>query len=186
MSAEKIIQQIIKDSEKEIKQIQTEAKKQATTIINTAKKEAQLEAEKIISDGKKQIENTKKIMISKAHQETKRDIMNTKEKIIEDCFTKAQQKLLALKEDEYNRIVHRLISEGCKKIGGQCNVIISKDADKKIAENMGLKVIGNIESTGGVILKSNDGKITLDNTFDGILKREKDKIRVKVGKLLFS
>jgi len=31
-----------------------------------------------------------------------------------------------------------------------------------------------------------DGKITLNHTFDGILKREKDKIRIKVGKMLFS
>jgi vacuolar-type H+-ATPase subunit E/Vma4 len=112
--------------------------------------------------------------------------MKTREKIIEECFTKAHHKLSTLKKDEYMQIVHKLITKGCKKIDGQCNVIISRDTDKKIAESMGLRIIGNIESTGGIILKSSDGKITLDNTFEGILKREKDKIRVKVGKLLFS
>ena len=51
---------------------------------------------------------------------------------------------------------------------------------------MGLKVTGAVEASGGVILKSSDGGITLDNTFEGILKRKKNEIRIKVGKLLFS
>ena len=40
--------------------------------------------------------------------------------------------------------------------------------------------------SGGVIIISDDGKIKLDNTFEGILKRRKEQIRLKVGKLLFS
>lgn len=51
---------------------------------------------------------------------------------------------------------------------------------------MGLTITGNIEVSGGVILKSSDGKITLDNTFEGILGRKKDEMRRRVGKLLFS
>jgi len=64
--------------------------------------------------------------------------------------------------------------------------IVSKDEDKEIAKNLGLKVTGNVDASGGIILKSGDKQITLDNTFDGILKRKKDIIRIKVGKLLFS
>ena len=45
---------------------------------------------------------------------------------------------------------------------------------------------GNVDASGGIILESVDGQITLDNTFDGILEREKNRIRIKVGKLLFS
>jgi vacuolar-type H+-ATPase subunit E/Vma4 len=63
---------------------------------------------------------------------------------------------------------------------------VSKDEDKEIAKNLGLKVTGNVDASGGIILKSGDGQITLDNTFDGILERKKDRIRIKVGKLLFS
>jgi len=64
--------------------------------------------------------------------------------------------------------------------------IVSKDEDKEIAKNLGLKVTGNVDASGGIILTSGDGQITLDNTFDGILERKKDRIRIKVGKLLFS
>ena len=50
---------------------------------------------------------------------------------------------------------------------------------------MGIKVSGETGATGGVILQSEHGTVTIDNTFEGILKREKQRIRVKVGQLLF-
>jgi len=105
MTAEKIIERIKKDSEIEINQILKEAEKQAASIIEDSKKEARLESEKIISDGKQQAENIKKIIISKASQDTNKVIMNEREKIIEECFTKAHHKLSTLNETEYKNIV---------------------------------------------------------------------------------
>ena len=186
MSAEKIIEQIKKDSEKEVKHIKQEAEKQAKAIIESAKDKAKLEAEKILKNGIKQSENLKKILLSKASQDVKKEIMNAKEKIIENCFTKAHHELSILKGEKYESIVRKLIKDGQEKLGRKCIVLTTRDADKKIAKDLGLNIVGTIESSGGIILKSTDEKIILDHTFDGILKREKDKIRIKVGSLLFS
>lgn len=186
MTAEKIISRIKSDSEKEIKQILKEAEKQAEIIIKDAKEAAKKEADKISAEGKKQSDNIQKILTSKANQDIKRDIMNAREKLIEECFTKAHHKLSILEEAEYKKIVTRLIEDGYKKLDGKCEIIVSRDIDRKIAEDMGLKIAGKIETAGGVILKSIDGRITLDHTFDGIIKRKKDEIRRKIGKLLFS
>ena len=186
MTAEKIIEQIKKDSEKEINQIIKEAEEQASRIINDVKKEAEQESDKIQFDGKKQSENIKKILVSKANQDIKRDIMNAREKIINESFTKAHHELSILKGERYEKIVKKLIEDGKKKLGETCKVFATRSIDKKIAENLDIKIAGTVESSGGVVLKSADGKVTLDHTFDGILKREKDKIRIKVGKHLFS
>ena len=74
MSAEKIIEQIKKDVQKEVKEILKEAEKQANNIISDSKKEAEEQAEKILSDGKKQSEKIRKILVSKANQDTKKEI----------------------------------------------------------------------------------------------------------------
>ena len=186
MTAEKIIQRIKKDSEKEINQILKEAEKQATNIINDARKEAEQESKRILSEGKQQGENIKKIMLSRANQDAKREIMNAREKIIEECFSKAHHKLNTLNETDYKETVKKLIENGCNKLGGKCNLVISRSIDRKIAENMDLKVVGIVETAGGIIIKTGDGRITLDNTFDGILAHKKDDIRIKVGRILFS
>ncbi len=186
MTAEKILEQIKKDSEKEINQILKEAEKQTASIIDIARKEAEVESEKILSRGKNQSGNIKKILVSKASQDAKREIMKAREKKIEECFAKAQRRLSTFKEAEYKKIVTKLMEDGRKKLDGQCTIAVSRDIDGKIAKSMGLKVTGTVEASGGVILKSGDGGITLNNTFEGILKRKKDEIRIKVGKLLFS
>lgn len=186
MSAEKIIEQIKKDSEKEIKQIIGEAEKQAKNIIQTAKNEAKVEAEKMLETGKQRSENLGRVLISKANNDAKREFMNAKEKIIDECFTKAHHELSILKGERYERLVRKLIKEGQEKLGNDCTVLVARDVDKKIATDFGIKIMGTIDSCGGVILRSADGKVTLDQTFDSILQREKDKIRIIVGKLLFS
>lgn len=186
MSAEKIIEQINKDSEKEIKQIQKDAENQVKIILDTSKKKAEIEVEKIINNSNIEGGNLKKILISKASQDAKREIMNAREKIIEDCFTKAHSELSKLKGKEYNSIVKKLIKDGVKKLGKNCTISVSREEDKKIAKELDVSVNGTVESSGGVVIKSSDGKIILDHTFDGILNREKNKIRIKIGKLLFS
>jgi V/A-type H+-transporting ATPase subunit E len=186
MSAEKIIEQVKKDSQQKINQIIKDAESKIKIIIATEKKEANRQAEKIQADGVIQSENIGKILISKANQDAKKRIMNVREKIIDECFVKAHHKLSTLSEQKYKNIVTKLMQDGYKKIDQDCTVIISREIDKKIAKDLGLKVTGSVECSGGIMLTSVDGRITLDNTFDGILKREKDKIRIKVGRLLFS
>ncbi|MCK4902307.1 MAG: V-type ATP synthase subunit E, partial [Thermoplasmatales archaeon] len=112
--------------------------------------------------------------------------MNAREKIIEECFTKAHHELSVLKGKEYEKIVKKLIEDGRKKLGEKSLLLVSREAGKKIAEHLGVQIDGYVEASGGVVLKSQDGRVILDHTFDGILKREKDKMRRKVGKLLFS
>jgi vacuolar-type H+-ATPase subunit E/Vma4 len=185
MSAEKIIEQINKDTKKEISQILNEAEKQANSILQSANEQIIKETEKILADGKIQSENIKKIQISKATQDMKREIMNAREKIIDDCFLKAHHKLTTLGDHRYKAIVRKLMKEGYKKLGKGCTVIISRPVDKIIAKDLGFEVTGSTESSGGIIITSRDGRIILDNTFDGILNREKEKIRIKVGMLLF-
>lgn len=186
MTAEKIIQQIKKDSNKEVKQILDDAKKQASIILKNINTEAEQESEIIISEGKKQCENISKIFISKANQDAKKDIMIAREKIIDDCFVKAHHYLSTFDKAKYKTIVTKLIKNGVKKLGRQCTVLTSRDIDKEIAQDMGLKISGSVEVSGGIILKSADGKITLDHTFDGILKRKRNEIRIKIGNLLFT
>ena len=186
MTAEKIIERIKNDSDKEIKQIIKEAENQAKQVINDAKKEAEQESKKILTEGKQQGENIKKIMLSRANQDAKREIMKSREKIIEECFMKAHHKLSTLNEANYTTIIKKLIVNGCSKLEGKCNLVVSRNIDRKIADSMDLKVIGKVETAGGVIIKSGDGRVTLDHTFDGILTRKKDEIRRKVGRLLFS
>lgn len=186
MSAETIIKKIKSDAEQKAKEIKKEAEQEADNIKNETTKKAKKQSDDIIEKGKQQAENRKKILISQAHQNAKRKEMNAKEDIINTCFSKALKHLENMDENEYITLVKQLIKQGRKQIPGDCTLKISREADKTIAKQLSIPVSGKISATGGVVLVSKKGTITIDNTFEGILKREKDRIRVKVGKLLFS
>ncbi len=186
MSEETIVNKIKSDAQHKANNIKQEAEQQAEQIKDEATKEAKQQAKEIREKGKQQAENKKKIMISQAHQQAKRKEMNAKEEIIETCFSKALEQLAAMNESSYNSLVKQLIEQGKKQINGPCTVEVATDKDEKIAKKLEIPVTGKVEATGGVILHSKQGTITIDNTFEGILKREKQRIRVEVGKLLFT
>ena len=64
-------------------------------------------------------------------------------------------------------------------------MIITRDTDENILKKIGVKIVKKNDSIGGIIIMSNDGKITLDYTIEGIIKREKDRLRIEIGKILF-
>jgi V/A-type H+-transporting ATPase subunit E len=185
MSTEKIIQRIQKDTEQQIQHIMEESEQQVKAIIQKAKEEAKQEAEAIIRNGELQSENTKKIMVSKATQDIRKDMMNAKEETIERCFSEALEKLANLSDASYRTFVKTLIRNGKKRLGNQCSVSVSRTIDSEIAKEENVSVRGTIHAIGGVILHSPDDTITIDNTFEGLLSRKKDDIRIQVGKLLF-
>lgn len=186
MSAEKIIKQIQKDAEQKIQNIQNEAETKIKKINKEAEIDAKKTAEEIKKQGEKDSENIEKIKISKANQESKKKILNAKEEIIDKVFKKAIDELGEIDEKTYKKIVKRLLREAEEKLGSDCKIKNSCDIDKKIAEDQNIKVFEKIEATGGFIAYSSDEKVTLDLTFEGIMKREKDKLRIKIGSLLFS
>ena len=186
MSEEKIIQQINNDSESEIRKIIRDTEQQAMHIIETAKEEAEAESINIKLDGKKQSENTRKIIIAKAKQEIKHDAMNAKEKIIEEIFVQVRSQLSKINGERYKDTITRLMENSKAKLGENCKIHVSRDIDRAIAKNLNLNVVGAIDSSGGFIATSYDGRIKLNNTFEGIIGRNKDSLRVKAGKILFS
>lgn len=186
MSAETIINKIKSDAQQKVNKIKEEAKRKREIITKDAIEKANTEVKEIKEKGKQQAELKKKIMISQAHQLAKRNEMNAKEDIIETCFKKAIDHLAKMDETSYKKLVKQLIKQGKKEIPGNKSTLkISNDLDKQLASEMNIEVTGETGASGGVILQSEQGTITIDNTFEGILKREKQRIRVTVGQLLF-
>ena len=185
MSSNNLIKRIQEESAQEIKQIQQQAKKEAQKIIKEAQAAAKLKADHLLQQGKQQSDNVEKILISKAHQDVNRKLMNAKETIIESCFQQAHTQLAELPPSKYRHIATILLEQGTQRIQNPGSVIISRNEDKDIVKKHGLTVVGTQQAIGGMIIQSKDGKLTIDNTFEGILQRKKHQIRTEVGKILF-
>lgn len=186
MSVETILVKIKEDTDKEVKDILHAAKKQSQQMITQALDEAHKQAESIVQMGTIEKDNIKKSKVSLAQQEAKRQMMQTKEHLIELCFQKAVEQLHKLDDTSYSKMITKLIKNGTSHIPGSASICTSKPLDISIAKKLHIPTKGTLDTYGGIMLYSEDGRIIVDNTFEGILKRKKDIIRIKVGKLLFS
>jgi V/A-type H+-transporting ATPase subunit E len=186
MSSQNLIKRIQDESQTEINRIHQQANQQAMQILSEARTQAKQEAALILERGKQQSETIIKILISKAHQEVNRTKMNAKDALIDDCFQQAHKKLAAFNSVQYRKIAAHLLDTGSKRIHNPGGVRISRDEDKELAQKKGLTVTGSQHTIGGMVIISNDGKLSIDNTFEGILQRKKQEIRTEVGKLLFT
>lgn len=189
--------------DKIIAKIKTEAEVEADKIIE----DAEHEANRILEDGdataKKERETfTKKVevdiatlrnrILSEAKMAARRKILIAREEIIQECFDQAAEQLKGLSDKAYDEFMGTCIKAGAAAIEGDI-IVGSPDGDtvKRVTSILGLKKNVELEireekGLGGIIVRSKDGKVAVDYTFEGLLDRMRAELRTEAAKLLFS
>ncbi len=187
-----ILEKIREDSEKEVERIIGEAKKKSEEIIKKSEKDGKKRYEELIIQGKKNAELEKQRIIANARLQAKKLILETKESIIEKTFSLAEKKLRDIvSSDEYESILRKLIEEAISSIPDKQLQILCDERDRELLRKI-IKEFPrvelseeNISTIGGIIVKSKDGRIQVDNTFETRIERMKNDLRVKVARILF-
>ncbi|MDI6917254.1 MAG: V-type ATP synthase subunit E [Thermoplasmatales archaeon] len=186
---DRIIERIKKESEARVKEILDSASNEAENIRKRNEKETKKMVEKIKQGHEKEADVIRNTVISGAKIESKRIRLQVREDIINECFRRSEKKLMNVEGKEYEEFLNRGIREGADVVGENAAAgCTEKDIRvvKKIASALNVAVDEKFLSTiGGVVIRSRDGKIRVDNTFDGILSRNRDRLRKEVAEILF-
>jgi len=130
-------------------------------------------------------------------------ILEKKHELIENVINQVKDELRTLiKTDKYLDVLENLILEGGIILGvtdlevilNERDSILALELDKlaeKIGERTGTKTkitksVKKIDAIGGAIIQTTDGKIVMNNTFEGILNISERDIRYKIAKILFT
>jgi len=193
-----ITKEILEDAERDARNIISRAEAEAERILKHAKEEAERRYEEIIKKGKERIKDKKRQAISLFELETKNNLLEAKEEIIEEVYDEAIKRLRQYTlTEEYTNCIFRLIREASRQIKSDALIIRLNERDYQIltkkrldelSRKLGVKIIKSdekINCTGGVVVTSLDGKIIVDNTFENRLRILKDSLRTKIAKILF-
>lgn len=186
---DRIIERIKKESEAKVKEILDSASNEAENIRKRNEKETKKMVEKIEQEYEKEASVIRNTIISGAKMESKRIQLHAREDVINECFRRSEKKLANIEGKEYEKFLNRSIREGFDIVGKNA-VAGSAEKDsgivKKIASVLNVAVDEKgLATAGGVVIKSKDGKIRVDNTFEGIISRNKDVLRKDVAEILF-
>lgn len=205
-SANKIIDRILNDAREEAKAIIKEAKRSAEMLLEKQRQLASHSAEKEVYSLLKRAENEAAVIKGKVTTDIKRRagwlVLSEKERLVTSVLNEVKNRLVNLqKSEEYLPLLEKLIVDaGTVLDGGTLEVMLNENdsslplklnnLEKKIADGTGVKTQLKISKQQikavGVIVKTNDGKIFVDNTFEAILSRRERELRLKIARILFS
>jgi vacuolar-type H+-ATPase subunit E/Vma4 len=205
-SANKILDRILKDAKEEAKTIVKEAKRSAEMMLENQRKLALHSAEKEVYSLLKRAENEADIIRGKVSTDVKRRtgwiVLFEKDRLIISVLNEVKNRLVNLqKSEKYLPVLEKLIVDaGIVLDGGTLEVMLNENdsslplkvnkLEKKIADETGvksrLKISKQQIKAVGVIVKTNDGKIFVDNTFEAIVSRRERELRLKTARILFS
>lgn len=184
MSLDALIERIEHDASNEADQIIEEAEQRADQIIEEAREEAEKQVEDIRSQGEKQAARVRDKTLAIARRKAREAKRQAKEQVMQECLQQVRRHLSMANGDAYERHVTQSIQEGKERFG-DCTILASRDVDEDIAASLDVPVDGHVDSIGGVVVKSKDGSRRLDETFESLLERRMEDIRILMAEHLF-
>ncbi|ODS36861.1 MAG: hypothetical protein A7316_00480 [Candidatus Altiarchaeales archaeon WOR_SM1_86-2] len=181
MGLKEIEAKIREDGQKQVDDINEKADRRIKLIDERIDDYAKKQAEKVRKDKMSEIELLARQIIADANIKAKQRADKERNLVIDRVFDAAKSKILNASDKEKKEMLESLAAEGTKEIKGGAEILV----DKKYAKLLKDAVPSDIGDFG-VIIKSNDGKLKIDNTLNNRLKQMEPNLRPKIASVLFS
>ncbi len=206
---QRIIQEIEKSTEQKISGVLSEARQKVEATLNDARTQADEQDRSIVARGDQEARRESQRILAEARIKARREKIKAQETVVQQSFERAWELLRTLAEKrraaglDYRTVLERLIRESVTSAGvGTLEVLVNvRDKDllsentlNKIAQETGTQLgipvrltfsAESLSCIGGIAVRSNDGTVRVDNTFESRSDRFREAVRTLVAKELF-
>ena len=183
MALQDIIKEIETETQKKIEKIEQGGKAAIAQINKENSEQLLLEKTKLLNEAQVLAER----IIEKAYFESQGETRDIKAKYqlkaINDLYLMAEEKLNNLSKDDYSKLLNslwlKLNKEGLA-------VLVAKEKERETKDffkKKRVKVLGEINSQGGFIVKTKE--VEIDCTFKSIIDNSKKNTQLEITKILF-
>lgn len=191
MALKDMLEVIEEEGKKRCQDIITQAEKQSEIILKEAREEAenirQQEMEKI----KSVIQVDRVKILNEARMAVKREMTQAKEEVIQETFQQAYKELQEFRRTpKYKEAFEKLVSEILGEVDGKIMVNVEKSDQslaRQILDQAGVQyeLAASLNSSGGLKVSTQDGRISLTNTFGIRMEKAKKMLKSDVMNILF-
>jgi len=185
---ESTIDKILKNTEKNILSNIKSALDNSQQNLDDSISKLETEYDKIISDGKKEADKIEKQITGSSDIEARNKQLMILEESVNKVFSKALDQIANTDRNaDYSNLIKYLLDESTKILGTTQVIVYTNSKDKDIVQSIlsqfpdAVLSSEQIDCFGGVIVKSNDGAMTFDNTLDARIERLKPLIRKEIA-----
>jgi len=167
MGLDRVVKDISDKAEEEAKQIVARAQSEAAAIKKDAEEEAKRihEAEMVRADNL--MAKLRQREFSSAKLDIKKSKLNAEKDALEEVRADLVKRISAMPKQKKVNILKKLINLARKDV--PAGKIYTNAGDAELIKGSDYEYGGNIKCTGGVIVMSADGSVSLDYTFDSII-----------------
>ncbi len=176
---DKIEKKIRSTGEKEIEALEKEADKKIAEIRNEIKEDAEKAYDAVIEERNKELDFIPRRILSDARMERKKEIDSTRTALVENAFEGAKTVILDQNKKDKAKSMKMLADNGSQQITD--HVIYADKQYADLFEGARLEDLGDF----GVIVRSSDGTVSVDNTLNTIMKRFDLSLKPAIVKVLF-
>jgi vacuolar-type H+-ATPase subunit E/Vma4 len=178
MAIEKLKEELIAEAGKEASRISRKAEGEAEKIISGAK----AEEKRIMDEAKKSTEQMIKAEFNERRSamrlKSRRLLQEATDRKVEEELNRVWQEFAGLRKRKgYEKLLSRLIKEGCSELGSGAVVSVSKEDMKtaaKLCKNLSKKPAA---ISGGAVISAQNGRISINNSFESLFAQRKEQAR---------
>lgn len=184
MGLEELEARLEQNAEKEIAAITAKTDAEEAQILADAREKAKDVKKKAQEEAASIAEKERTSAIAAARLEAKRIENHAREKAVEAGLNAICERLGDLRDDpRYQDLLVSLIARGKKELGDDMRVAAA-NADLAYIKKIGKKADA-IDTAGGVLMTSPDGRIRIDATLERLFAHERERLRRDIYLRLF-
>jgi vacuolar-type H+-ATPase subunit E/Vma4 len=212
MSLDKILEALELEAEAQVVALEQTTKAELERIQAKAQVEAELARQKRLAAIQTPLQTEQTRILNKAKLAALQIVLGTREELLAELLESVARRLASLSKLEgYDRLLQQLLQEAIETLGSAGPFRLEVQMQdialmQKIAQEMGLEaeVEGNLQSAGddttngarkleglwggvlgGVAVTTQDGQVSLVNTFETRLERAANLYRTQIAEMLF-
>lgn len=195
MSLNDLTQKILNDSRMEAEEIEKNASLQADAIVSKANSELEKEREKLRKEAERLANEKYQNIVTLSRIEAKNKVLESKQQLIEEVFTKVRKKLENMDNASYKTFAINLLSNFPPE--GKAILLVGKKHKSLIDKDFVQKLNRNVQRSGGSFVLSDresdfnngfrlvTGDVQIDLSFDSILKSVREDMEIDIINTLF-
>ncbi len=191
MSIELMLEALEKEASIEKNKIREESETQIQLLQNQTKSEIEKSRDEIMTKAKEEMDMEEAKMLGNAKSQSNQLLLESRRKAFDNVYANAQERIQKTsKESDYPQILESLLQESLKNLTGKVTIEVSAK-DVSLVQNL-LKqlhkeadVHSNPKVLNGVVVKTADHKLIIENTLDNRLSKAMSNLTTEVVKNLW-
>lgn len=195
-----IIERIERQSEEEAEHLISTARRVAEREVQSARRRARTRERVTLGELSARVAKEKAQAQAEAESEAHRTRLGARHELVERLVGEVLEELSrAARDAAYYEILARLVAEAAEAVGWARAVVTVSAQDREFLlgegrfERLGAGVAGvelslseeTVDTAGGAVVASEDGKVLYYNTFEEIAYRRRSELRERIAEILF-